>query len=90
MVKKIKYVKFTHCFSGTAILNESLKLSQILDIYKDANKKYQQIHSKNPGNSKGVTVNVNVVIGSSGGYTKMSIYDISTHRYLSRGKIVNR
>ncbi len=40
---------------------------------------------------KGVTVNVNVVIGTNGGgYTNIMIYDISTHRYLSGGKIVHR
>ena len=75
--------------AGTAISNESSRLGQYLSIYKDANKRYQEIHSNNPGMSKGVTVNVNVVIGTNGGsgYRIMSIYDISTKRYLSGGLI---
>lgn len=76
---------------GTAISNESARMGQVLDIYKGANKKYENLHSGNPGQSKGVTVNVNVVIGTNGGgYTNISIYDISTHRYLNGGQILHR
>ncbi|VFB03717.1 RHS repeat-associated core domain [Chryseobacterium taihuense] len=75
--------------AGTAISNESKRLGKYLDIYKVADKRYQEIHSNNPGMSKGVTINVNVVIGTNGGsgYAIMSIYDISTKRYLSGGQI---
>ncbi|WP_426279340.1 RHS repeat domain-containing protein [Chryseobacterium sp. S-02] len=76
---------------GTAFGNEANRMKQFLDIYTDANSKYQNLHKYNPSLSKGVTVNVQVIIGTNGGgYTNLSIYDISTHRYLSGGKIVHR
>ena len=63
---------------GTSINMEVDRVDQIMDIYKNAN-------------DKGVTVNVNVVIGTNGGgYTNIMIYDISTHKYLSGGRIVHR
>lgn len=62
-----------------------------MNIYNDADKRYEQLHKRNPMLNKGVTVNVNVVITTNGGgYTDIKIYDISTHRYLSGGKIVHR
>ncbi|WP_238592919.1 hypothetical protein [Chryseobacterium kwangjuense] len=76
---------------GTSIKSEGDRFGQIMDIYKNADYRYDQLHKKNPMLDKGVTVNINVVIGTNGGgYTNISIYDISTHRYLSGGKIVHR
>lgn len=76
---------------GTSISMESERLGQIMDIYKNASYRYDQLHKQNPYLNRGVTVNVNSVIGTNGGgYTNISIYDISTHRYLSGGRILHR
>ncbi|WP_404985317.1 DUF6443 domain-containing protein [Chryseobacterium sp. M5] len=76
---------------GTSIKMEGDRFGQIMNIYNDADKRYEQLHKRNPMLNKGVTVNVNVVITTNGGgYTDIKIYDISTHRYLSGGKIVHR
>ncbi|UFH33305.1 RHS repeat-associated core domain-containing protein [Chryseobacterium sp. C-71] len=77
---------------GTSVNMEGDRFSQLMDIYKNADYRYDQLHKRNPMLDKGVTVNVNVVIGKNGGggYTDIKIYDISTHRYLSGGKIIHR
>jgi hypothetical protein len=76
---------------GISLKMEGDRFGQIMDIYKNAEYRYDQLHKTNPELHKGVTVNVNVVIGTNGGgYTNIMIYDISTHRYLSGGKIVHR
>ena|GEM_PF-3519042 len=77
---------------GTSVNMEGDRFGQIMDIYKNADYRYDQLHKRNPILDKGVTVNVNVVIGTNGGggYTDIKIYDISTHRYLSGGKIIHR
>ncbi|MDR6485903.1 RHS repeat-associated protein [Chryseobacterium vietnamense] len=76
---------------GTSLRMEGDRFGQIMDIYKNASYRYDQLHKKNTSLDKGVTVNVNVVVGTNGGgYTNIMIYDISTHRYLSGGKIFHR
>ncbi len=76
---------------GTSLNMEGERFDQIMDIYKNASYRYDQLHKQDTSLNKGVTVNVNVIIGTNGGgYTNIMIYDISTHRYLSGGKIVHR
>src|SRR5690606_29138267 len=52
---------------GTSISMESERSDKIMDIYKTANYKYDQLHKKNPMLDTGVTVNIQVVIGTGGG-----------------------
>ncbi|GEM_PF-2422274 len=71
---------------GTVIGIEGEKASQFINMYNEVQDNYMNMHSKDPGNMKGVTVNKTMMIGPQNYiWSQYSFYDIYSHRYLGGG-----
>jgi hypothetical protein len=71
---------------GTIIGIQGEKASQFIDMYRDVQNNYLNIHSKNPANMEGVTVNKTIMMGPNNYiWSQYSFYDIHSHKYLGGG-----
>lgn len=67
---------------GTVIGIQGENASQFSDMYRSV----QEIHSKNPSNMRGVTVNKTIMMGPQNYiWAQYSFYDIYSHQYLGGG-----
>ncbi|WP_317174674.1 RHS repeat domain-containing protein [Chryseobacterium antibioticum] len=68
---------------STTIMLESANAKNFLEMYQDVRSNYDDMHAKFPVNMKGITVNLDMIVGPQNHiWSRYSFYDISTHRYL--------
>lgn len=84
--------KSVNATSGIVLIGETIigiqgeKASQFIDMYRDVQNNYLNIHSKNPANMEGVTVNKTIMMGPNNYiWSQYSFYDIHSHKYLGGG-----
>ena len=68
---------------ASTIALENYQAGQFLEMYRNIQSSYIDMHSKNPGNMSGITVNIDMIKGPQNHiWSKYSFYDIKTHRYI--------
>ncbi|MBD3907373.1 hypothetical protein, partial [Chryseobacterium muglaense] len=68
---------------STTISIENSKAKDFLGMYRNIQNNYIDLHSKNPTNMKGITVNIDMIKGPQNHvWSRYRFYDIFTHRYL--------
>nr|WP_251040601.1 RHS repeat-associated core domain-containing protein [Chryseobacterium sp. ISL-6] len=82
-VKVLNPQSLTFVLGATTILLENANAENFLEMYEDVRSNYTDIHAAFPANQKGITVNLDMVVGPQNHiWSRYSFYDISTHRYL--------
>ncbi|WP_228401798.1 DUF6443 domain-containing protein [Chryseobacterium sp. PMSZPI] len=81
--KSLNPTSLIFTLGASTIALENYQTGEFLDMYKNIQSNYFDIHSKNPNNMKGITVNIDMIKGPQNHiWTKYSFYDIYSHRYL--------
>ena len=81
--KSLNPITLILMLGSTTISIENSIAKGFLEMYRNVQSKYIDIHSNNPSNMKGITVNIDMIKGPQNHiWSRYSFYDINTHRYL--------